>query len=719
MTLHKKAIVLRIDLSNETKTPRSVALRVTFNKSALTTQVHGNRTWDRPVVQNDRSVLFHARDRVLLKDWVEKKGTYLVNEDWQEKIFRKGSSRLRTKYLKGRALLYDAQIYALAGGKRFSGVNKTDKLIEFTSQEIPVGEGIRTLVFVVAFGDSQEEVCSNFRYSVRNHVRVKDSLRARYRKIDRSAPCLGLEGYPEIEEFFHLVPMVVESAKIPEKGVTRGCASSYYWVWGWDNIVTGLELSKWGDLSYQKKMVQFFATHRAHNGSVPHRFDRDFRSLQSVGFGTIDSLYIYLVFELFTQTRDIALLRDCYRSVKRTFLHMAAESDDRGFYKSLGMYPDFPRRLGRTDNSHVAMEIGTWYVTCRIVELIAAMLRDKPVADKAIVLGDRIRSNFALSFDDDSAGFLVDSVDASTGEKQHTHPIFSLMFLHSSFGFPLIQGKERGMCDFMEASHLSEHGVAMMPRGDQSRGSEIGTSSWYPHWDIYPVKLLRRLGRTSALLRWLELVKDCYRRLGYCPEFVSLKEEDIHPQRRWIHHGSPWNLNCTTGWYKALVEGIIGVESDIGGLTYIPCPLPFSTRLEGLRFRNTIWSVSSRGQGNHIEELIADGSSIRGTCKMPVSFYGRGRHSLQVNYGDRPQPYPVIRELIGGGILKVNAGKGKVAAVVKGWGTLDITFSARNRVLMLFDGIPVDYKWDDLRQVGWAQMMGSGMHRVELIEQRR
>jgi len=253
----------------------------------------------------------------------------------------------------------------------------------------------------------------------------------------------------------------------------------------------------------------------------------------------------------------------------------------------------------------------------------------------------------------------------------------------------------------------------MMPQWDKNRGSEISTNSWYPHWDIYAIKLLRRVGNTSALLRWLNLVQDCYRRLGYCPEFVSLKEEELHAEKRWMHHGSPWNLNCATAWYKTLVEGIVGIEADIGGLTYIPCPLPFPVKLEGLHFRNTVWDIKTVGMGGEVEKFIVDGINLKGTYKIPKPFYRKGYHTLEVQYREQPSEIPVIREIISGEILRVDIAERKLSVAINGWGTLNIIFSALARVKMLFNGIPLQYDWDEVAHIGKAELFASGKHTIE------
>ncbi|MEK6570755.1 MAG: hypothetical protein AABZ61_05255, partial [Bacteroidota bacterium] len=323
---------------------------------------------------------------------------------WQKKIFTVKTTpegetikELKPRYKRSNLMLYDAEIYAVAGGESSQQARLLNGWVEFESKlqsGSPRFES-RPSVFVLALGDSKKEVTRNYRTAVQQSVRLERSQRKRYDQVGRRVPTLRLRGYPEIEELFRVTPQVVESAKINEVGMTRACPSSYYWVWGWDNLVTGMELSKWGDIEYLKKMVEFFRTHRSLDGSTPGRWTRHWEPMDSRGIGGTDFLYISLVMELYNHTMDKSVLAKCYPTIKFVFDALAGRSDEKGFFKTIGMYPDFPRRLGRNNNSYVAQDEGAWYCMCRQVEMIGYLLGDTRTSLRAQHLASRIKAQMA------------------------------------------------------------------------------------------------------------------------------------------------------------------------------------------------------------------------------------------------------------------------------------------------------------------------------------
>ena len=98
----------------------------------------------------------------------------------------------------------------------------------------------------------------------------------RYEEIIANSPAISMEKFNSTKILFSSIPMYVESAKQSQSGMTRASSSSYYWVWGWDNIVTAMEMSKWNDYKGQKDIHLLYFPHRWIDGSAPHRYDREY-----------------------------------------------------------------------------------------------------------------------------------------------------------------------------------------------------------------------------------------------------------------------------------------------------------------------------------------------------------------------------------------------------------------------------------------------------------
>lgn len=62
--------------------------------------------------------------------------------------------------------------------------------------------------------------------------------------------------------------------------------------------------------------------------------------------------------------------------------------------------------------------------------------------------------------------------------------------------------------------------------------------------------------------------------------------------KRWAdEQGQIWQPFAMSGWTRGLLEGVVGLETDWGGLTYIPCAGLPPVRLSRFPFRGGHWDV--------------------------------------------------------------------------------------------------------------------------------
>jgi hypothetical protein len=204
------------------------------------------------------------------------------------------------------------------------------------------------------------------------------------------------------------------------------------------------------------------------------------------------------------------------------------------------------------------------------------------------------------------------------------------------------------------------------------------------------VKIFRRAGRREDLLLWLRNVELALETLGYAPEFVPMNEQDNSRPLSWERHGAASNLNCVTGWYQALIEGVFGLECDPGGITVHPLSLAIGdVALHGLRYRNSTWNVSVKNDDRGYCRIRVDGEELLGCAKIPVGYYDGCIHMLDISY-DAPRHAKLIHELVNAELLHASVDGDSIQAVIRALGRVDMVYSAPAPGFCLLDGQKID-----------------------------
>lgn len=704
----QRSIVIGIETPSEI----SVQFRIRFNLNALFSDVRGTRTWNSP--QSEGNNLFLSfRDLILSNEWLRKTGPYagdfLIPEPMRRKLFtrrcRSGLATLEDVRPELRDVpipLYDAEVFCRIGGEGFTlDLKGQSVFFETTLKKSQPAQ------FFIRFGDAQDDVRSELpagEHMVQN--------RQRYEAVQSGAPVLAIPGFENVMEFVSSVPGLVESCKVADYGMTRACPGAYYFIWAWDNLVTAREMSRWGDAEGMRRIADFINIHRDIDDAIPGRWTRSLEPLDTPPKGGLEFLHLLLSLDVSFQSGNHDALRAVYPFALRYFQEVESKLDENGMFANIGFYPDLPTQFGRTEQSAVAMEVAAFYGFVRTLECIAHRLNEPEVASRCISVAEQIQNSFLTMFWDEENGFLIDSIDMETKERNRTYPLFSLLFLQTPPGKRLLYGKEKEFAAFIEGSLQTDHGVRMVPAWDARRTTESVMNSWYPHWDMYPLKLFRKEKRVDAIMRWLKGVEETLRALGCCPEFLSLDGFDAGQPDRWLRHGSVSNLNCVTGWYRAILEGIIGLEFDTGGITIVPLSLPLGTvRFSGLKERGTTFDITIDNAGPHLQEIRLDGVQLAGCLKIPVAMYDGKRHTVEILYGDWSVSGLCFTELVNAEVQSVSVGGDYVEATVNGFGLCDIVFQCPKGALFSIDGQTHEYEWDERKKRGRVQqrIVGNGL----------
>jgi hypothetical protein len=544
---------------------------------------------------------------------------------------------------------------------------------------------------------------------------IPAKARAKHERLTAGAPALQIPGYPQVEKFFATVPGLVESCIIRDHGVPRATPGSYYWIWSWDAMVTCLAALRWGNTGVAGHTAAFVNTNRDEGGYIPMRWTRSLVPLDTQPRGALEVLLTSLAYATFIETGDPDVLRAVYPHVVRHLEELSATADGRGLFANSGFYPDLPSRFGRTETSAVALEIAGFYTFCRTCENIARHMGDETTAQNAVEMALRIEKHFLSTFWDEERGFLIDALDVTTGSRNISFPLFTLLFLHSPLGMSLIRPRLAECADFLVGHILTPAGLRVLPSWDSNAGSETVSGAWYPHWDVYALKVLRRAGREKDILVWLAGVERVLEHLGYCPEYLSLENVDGNNPDSWLRHGSASNLNCITGWYAALIEGLFGIEIDGGGLTVIPLGLPIGEmRLAGLRHRGACYHVRVENGGPFLQELRVNGKILRGCCKLPSAMITQGENAIDMVYGSEP-PEWCFKEIVNAEVLDVHVGAQRLDVRIRAHGVVDICLFAPGCCDVELDDVPVATAGERGIQTMSRQLLIHGDHTLSMV----
>ena len=683
--------VLRIRCSSTADTGSSFCLRL--SKESLFRAVHGVRTWNPP--QSKGEVLTTSfRDTIMLQEWLRRTGPYagdfLIPEPVRKKIFRTSKRSglatrddLRPEFQTSDLTLYDEEGFVAFGGIGFSLKEIPDAWI--FERAMPARGAAE---FIVRCSDQAET------HPIESEADIAQTTR----------PRLTLAGFPRLEEFASTVPGLVESCIVRDYGIPRACPGRYYWIWAWDALVTMQEALRWGNRTNALNTVRFIELHRTEDGIIPARWTRSLLPLDVPSPGGIEFLQAALAYETFLETEDYDLLREVLPSFIARFEAAESQLLEKGFMSGEGFYPDLLTAFGRTPTSSVCMEVGCWYAFCRVLENIAFELGDSISEKRASAAATAVARTFSARYWDEEPGFFADSTSPEADSRSHFHPLFALLFLQSSQGLPLVRPHLQKAARFIARDLLTDAGMRVIAAQEAGTEGEVVLDSWYPHWDLYGLKLLRRAGDGDSIMKWLKRSEEVLSMLGYCPEFLALKGFRQNDIRKWDQHGSASNLNCVTSWHRGLRESVIGFEFDPGGVTHLPLSLPLaSARMEGIEWRAGSWTFESLYDGPHFESLSVDGKPIEGCMKLPCMFQTPGKHVVTARYGSEPM-LPSFTEIVNAKVLITKRLHESVEVSIEPLGFADVAFFSPDMPRIMVDNHQHAFQWDRESGLGWFSL---------------
>ncbi|WP_152970576.1 hypothetical protein [Bacillus sp. FJAT-28004] len=570
------------------------------------------------------------------------------------------------------------------------------------------------VVFVMTFNPNMMKGQQECRRLCNDAQDAIDQQHMRYREVASRMPVLK-SPYSQLNDFFALAPMYHESLKAPAHPGAIRAKSTYYWVWGWDGMTSNQATNYWGDSAFLKDMLEFYEETAHPDKGIGLFFNYDM-SLASISSPPSQGMYICLLQYYFTDTGDEETVRNRYGFAKKIFnMIVNLEVGDTGFGKGTSMFPDYPNYMKQTGNDLSSFNNTIFYCAVRSMEYLADVVGDLETRKLAETMFRKMEQHFLPLFHDEDKGFIVSSVDATTLEKRNCFNSNSVKW-ENSYCRDLIEPTLEANLSFFEKNIVSKAGLREIPVWDDAYdrdGNQL--HCWWPVTGEYYMQLINHHNRTDLMEQWIGWVGYWTGKL-LCPEGISCYIDTEEPELdRWNCLSGTWQGYSMRGWYQAAVHGIVGIESEAGGLCLKPSSVE-ALALYGLHYRGHIYDIELLGEGSFIDTIEAHGKVYKGTCKIPSEVY---QHSgvIKVHRTNVKSSSLQLQSANGMELSEFEYTDGHIRVKIKGYGTSRIRVNADAEPVCMIDGQHVKVQFNSGRKAAVVDVLlpDHGYHELSIL----
>lgn len=660
----------------------NITAGIVLDSTKAATNVYGNRKWQIEFNEADNQVRFVADDRTKISEWTSAHGSFLIPIEIQNKIYIKdelsditfspGIPELKASF--NDDFLIEAITAINIGGFGFNKLSKSGKEFIFVSS-LPA----KPIKLLIDFSSLEFD---------KTGTKQENLDKYKEKNIDSNPPHPDLvyPGGKSLGELFSFVPTVFDSVIQRDTGMPRACAGGYYWVWGWDTITAAMELSKWGQISEQRQIISFMLAHRWKNGTIPHRFGRNYEAI-NVKPGVTDALFFLLVKQYLEDSGEYAWLNEIYDEIKQIWSGIRKDVVD-GFIVGLGTYPDNPRAMGRKTTSRTAVDNGAFYFAIISMLGFARRAGDKDTELKCRDLLEEFPKRYITAFFDNEKQMIFDSF--SPDGNNLTYPVYSLISMSSRLGMPLLLNKQKEIACFIAKEYFEEYGFRALPLWDSNKDTECIHHSWFLYWDVCILILLRTFGYTDILQKYennIILMWEKYRTLY---EFTDLDQVNLKNSAfPWNGYGCSWPIHGSISVYRGILEGILGLRTDMGCVTVMQGPVKDGAKLSGLMVAGKKWNFEFFGNGSYISEIKVNGRILECSRVIPESTISGGDMNVSIYRSTENSSELTIIDICNGRIKSI-VKKGKCLEVsIKSDGYTTLLFHSKKIPAALLRNEPI------------------------------
>ena len=451
-----------------------------------------------------------------------------------------------------------------------------------------------------------------------------------------------------------------------------------FW-WGWDSQYPLLSMVSLYDTDSAIKVFRYTS---APSSKV---------NIQNKHMWFIWLLSLLALYECISISRDKNFMKSFYKDIKRMVETMISGCDERGMFPMWGTGADDPAQVGIKggfDQVVVPDIQGLWYSVCRLTENAALFMKDNNLAVKMKEISQKLEDNYLKIFYDEKAGYLCVSADFKNGTRNRTFQNVVTMAMDGLYGPNLLFERIDRIADFIENDLAHPMLRAAVPFWNEA--AEQWHSSIMLQHAAHESRTLRFAGKGKELMCWFKKYMHLFERKYVGIETLNLPDllqGQVTQDRSWQAFGA-------RGVYAAIIQSILGLEIDIGGITYIPCNTPLETTMKGLRLGSSTWDITITGKGRWVEHIKVDGKLIKGTLKIPSRFLNKkGLHELTIKRGNK---YPSLITVLRAPWLEVETvliKKDKAVFKLSGYARTPLWIFSPNPVKIFLNGSLLESKW--------------------------
>ena len=402
-------------------------------------------------------------------------------------------------------------------------------------------------------------------------------------------------------------------------------------------------------------------------------------------------------------SKDKSFLDKHYLSIREGFFKMIRHRNKNGLLISLSMGIDDPKQLQHPE-VYITPDGNAWlYSSCRFMENMAMVEGDAKTAEKAREIANKVEELYVETFYDTDVGYFVASVDAEIGEKNKSYQNVLTMAMQTTYGDILIYDKINKLAGFLKDQLYHPAGRSAIPYWD--KGNEMWKSCIMLQHAAHESKIMRYANEAEELIRMWEVYMKIFEKDSLIIETMNLcgLPDDI------IGEHCAWYTMSAAVQYQTLFWGILGIELDYDGITYIPCDIDLDIRLSNLKHGNTKWDIEINGEGKWVDYIEVDGDKFAGSFKTPKKYFKQGEHKLKIKRGDKAPKVPMILKAPGAGVRIVEVDNKGLTAKLEGIGRIPVRFySPAKPASVTFDGQNIPFKWNELKMTGLVEVVLNG-----------
>jgi hypothetical protein len=410
---------------------------------------------------------------------------------------------------------------------------------------------------------------------------------------------------------------------------------------------------------------------------------------------------------------DRTFLNEMYPRLKVLFDFLSSRVSTEGLLSGCGAAVDDPAEIGQSGEVWCSDVNGWWYGACRALENMALILGDDSTARKARDIAKRIEACFLDLFFDREKGYFVISVEKKTRKRATVYHNIATLGMECPYGEYLMHPRIRELAEFQTNQLYHPAGrsaVAYWDRADEMWHSCI----MFQYSSAQEMRTARAAGMAEEIMRMAKVY------LGLFGKYkVAMETHNITGCEGDASQRGKWTGAATHSLYSGILEGLMGIQCDFGGLGYAPCDIRGEMKIERFRYRQGTWDITIKGRGPYVRRFEIDGEPLAGTLKVPAEkLANRRSHALLIERGVQPFKRPTLLASPGASVCDIRSDVRELSFSVTQRVHANCKLFCPTKPVITCGGQPVDSTWNEQTRVAWTDGILEPGERIEFIQER-